>query len=236
MSAMAATPSTPPGSADELRERVAAVRQRIERAGGDPGRVRLVTVTKGFDVAVVRLALQASLVDLGENYAQELLAKHEQLGSVAGSPPSWHFIGRLQRNKVAKLAPVVAVWQSVDRPALGGAIARHAPGAAVFAQVNVSGEAQKGGCPPADTASLVAGLRAEGLDVRGLMAVGATGSPEAARSGFRLLRRATDELGLAECSMGMSNDLEVAVSEGSTMVRVGTALLGARPTSLDVRN
>ena len=99
----------------------------------------------------------------------------------------------------------------------------------MLVQVNVSGEAQKGGCEPAATPALVAEVGAAGLDVRGLMCIGAPGGGEAARLGFRLLRSLADDLGLAEASMGMSGDLEAAVEEGATMVRVGTALFGSRP-------
>ncbi len=97
-------------------------------------------------------------------------------------------------------------------------------------QVNTSGEEQKGGCAPADTAGLVASCRDLGLDVRGLMCVAAAGPEDAARGAFRRLRGLADELGLRERSMGMSDDLDVALQEGSTMVRVGTALFGARPS------
>jgi hypothetical protein len=137
-----------------------------------------------------------------------------------------HFIGRLQSNKVAMLAPLVDVWQSVDRPSLVEAIARRAPGARVFVQVNVSDEPQKGGCAPADAAGLVALARRAGLQVDGLMCVGRTGPPEDARPGFRALRQLADDVGVAHRSMGMTDDLEVAVQEGSTMIRVGTALFG----------
>ena len=149
--------------------------------------------------------------------------------AVVGEPgPEWHFIGRLQRNKVRTIAGLVSLWQSVDRPALAETIAKHAPGAAVLVQVDVTGEPQKGGCPPGEVAALVATCRGLGLDVRGLMAVGPFGPPEDARPGFRRVRELADELGLAERSIGMSADLEVGVEEGSTMVRVGTALFGPR--------
>ncbi len=249
---MAEVPS-PPGTVEELLQRVDAVRARIVRAGGDPDRVSLVAVTKGRSPAEVALALQAGLIDLGENYAQELVAKASALaerwgpdeqpprplpeGSSSGRGwPRWHFIGQLQRNKIPKLAPLVSLWHTVDRPELGEAIARHAPAAAVLVQVNVTGEAQKAGCTPEAAPELVSALRGEGLDVRGLMTVGPAGDPEAARPGFRLLRRLADRLHLPECSMGMSGDLEVAVSEGSTIVRVGTALMGTRPVQRYVRD
>jgi pyridoxal phosphate enzyme (YggS family) len=209
---------------DELARRVADLRRRIEAAGGDPDGVRVVGVTKGFDATAVDAAVGAGLRDLGESYAQELVVK---AAVPSAADVRWHWVGRLQRNKVRQVAAHIALWHSVDRAELGAEIARRAPGAAVLAQVNTSGEATKGGCPPEGTAALVADLRAEGLDVRGLMTVAAIG-PEGAASSFRLLRTLADDLGLPERSMGMSDDLEEAVAEGATLVRVGTALFGPR--------
>lgn len=208
-----------------VAERLAAVRSRLERAGGND--VRIVAVTKGFGPDAVEAAVAAGLDDIGENYAQECVAK-----LAAARPdrrPCVHFIGRLQRNKVRRLAGVVDVWQTVDRPELGRELARRAPGARVLIEVNISGEAAKGGVDPPAVSRLVNELGGLGLDVVGLMGIGPLAEPEAARPGFRLLRRLVDELGLAECSMGMSADLEVAVEEGSTMVRIGRALFGERP-------
>jgi pyridoxal phosphate enzyme (YggS family) len=207
-------------------DRVAEVRRRIVSAGGDPSLVRLVAMTKGFGPDAVRAAVAAGVEDVGESYAQELVSK---AGEVAGLPVRWHFAGRLQMNKVRVLAPHVALWHSVDRAEVGAEIARRAPGAHVLVQVNVSGEAQKGGCEPAAAGTLVAELRDLGLSVDGLMGLGPIGPPEAARPGFRRLAALADELGLAERSMGMSGDVEVAVGEGATIVRVGTRLFGARP-------
>jgi uncharacterized pyridoxal phosphate-containing UPF0001 family protein len=124
----------------------------------------------------------------------------------------------------------VAVWETVDRPALVDEIARRAPGATVLIQVNATGEKNKGGCRPEDTQVLLEQTRAAGLAVDGLMTVGPTeGGAEAARPTFRVVRSLVDELGLATCSMGMTDDLEVAVEEGTTRVRLGTALFGPRP-------
>jgi pyridoxal phosphate enzyme (YggS family) len=218
-------------SVELVVERLAAVRQRIERAGGDAANVAILAVTKGFGAEAVRMAMAAGLDEVGENYAQELVAKVE---AIAADQPRWHFIGRLQRNKVRKLAPSVHLWQSVDRIALGHEIAHHAPGAAVLVQVNVSAEPQKGGCDPNEVAELVRELRDLDLDVRGLMAVGPTGAPEAARPGYRQVRRLADDLGLDVRSMGMTGDLDVAVEEGSNLVRVGTALFGPRPKAAAV--
>jgi PLP dependent protein len=223
--------------ADRLPERLVAVRRRIEAAGGGQG-VSILAVTKGFGPDAVRAALGAGLTAVGENYAQELLAKVDDLARppATGPAPSgdepvpqFHFIGRLQRNKVRALAPVVAVWQTVDRAELAAEIAKRAPGALVLVQLNLSGEAQKGGCDPADAEELVGRCAALGLDVGGLMGVAPAGPAEAARPGFRRLVTLADRLGLPVRSIGMSADLEVAVQEGSTMVRVGRDLFGPRP-------
>jgi pyridoxal phosphate enzyme (YggS family) len=195
-----------------------------------------VAVTKGQPAEAVRDAVAAGLTDLGESYPQELVAKAAALEDVleAGPPLRWHCIGRLQRNKVKQVAPLVHLWQSIDRLSLAGEVARRAPGAAVLVQVNVSGAAQQGGCTPAQAPAVVEGCADLGLDVRGLMAIGPQGAPDEVRAGFRALRALADRLELAERSMGMSDDLELAVAEGSTMVRVGSALFGPRGGSAAV--
>jgi hypothetical protein len=209
-------------------DRLAAVQARIARAGGP--NVRIVAVTKGFGADAIDAAVAAGCPDIGESYAQELVAKRAE---VRGPAPVVHFIGHLQTNKVKQLVPVVDVWQSVDRSAVVEALARHAaPGATVLIQVNIAGTDHQGGCAPTDAPGLVRAAGQAGLEVVGLMAIGRPGPPERARLGFRHLRHLADDLGLTECSMGMSDDLEVAVEEGSTMVRVGTALFGARPVAL----
>ena len=214
---------------EELAARVALVHERIAAAGGDPAAITLLAVTKGFGPEVALAAAAGGLLDLGENYAQELVAKAPVVAE-AHPDVRWHFIGRLQRNKVRSLAGIVTLWQTVDRLDLGLEIAKRAPGAQVLVQVNVSDEPQKGGCAPGQAPELVAALVDAGLVVRGLMTVGRTGSPEDARSGFAVLRRLADDLELPVRSMGMSGDLEAAVAEGSTMVRVGAALFGPRPS------
>jgi pyridoxal phosphate enzyme (YggS family) len=211
---------------------VERVRERISSAGGDPDRVRIVAVTKGHGVDTLRAACAAGLVDIGENYAQELVAKAAELesrGEPADAMPRWHFIGQVQRNKVRQVAHLVHLWQSVDRLRLGEEIAKRSPGASVLVEVNLTDDPARGGTRPGLVPGLVDGLRDLGLQVRGLMAVGLTGPPDEVRAGFRQVRALADELGLPERSMGMSDDLELAVQEGSTMVRVGSALLGPRP-------
>ena len=214
----------------ELREQVernvGSVRARIRSAGGDRRDVQLVAVTKGFGPDVVEAVLAAGVNDTAESYAQELVAK-----AAAVPDARWHFVGRLQTNKVRQLAPVVQLWQSIDRPELAVELRRRAPGAHALVQVNVGGEQGKGGCDPREAPVLVDQLHQSGIHVAGLMAVGVAGSPEAARPGFRRLTELADRLRLVERSMGMSDDLEVAVEEGSTMVRVGRAIFGPRPSS-----
>jgi len=188
--------------------------------------VRVVAVTKGFGPEAVLAARQAGLVDLGENYSAELVGK--AAADAGDDGVVWHFLGAIQRNKVAQLAPLVGLWQSVARAAEGERIARFAPGARVLVQIETTGLAGRNGCPPEAAAGLVAALRDVGLDVRGLMTVAAPGE-SAARDAFATLGRLADHLGLEERSMGMTDDLEVAVAAGSTMVRIGRALFGARP-------
>jgi pyridoxal phosphate enzyme (YggS family) len=193
--------------------------------------VKVVCVTKGHGVNVKAAAFAAGFTDLGENYAQELVAGAASLGAGAANLPTsprWHFIGGLQSNKVRSLAEIVSLWQSVDRLSLAQEIARRAPGAQVLVQLDLAGISGRSGIAPADAAELVRNCIDLGLDVRGLMGVGVPGPPEESRLGFRMLSNLADELELPERSIGMSNDFEVAVSEGSTMLRVGSALLGPR--------
>jgi uncharacterized pyridoxal phosphate-containing UPF0001 family protein len=143
--------------------------------------------------------------------------------------PTWHFLGAIQRNKVARLSPVVAWWQGVSRVEEGVAIARRRPEATQLVQVDLAGIAGRGGCAPDRVPELVRSLRDQGINVAGLMAVGVPGPPEASRPGFASVSRLADQLDLEVRSMGMTDDLEVAVAEGSTMVRLGRALFGSRP-------
>jgi pyridoxal phosphate enzyme (YggS family) len=214
---------------DSVAARLADVRDRIAAAGGDLDRITIVAVSKGFGAEAVEAAAAAGMTDIGENYAQELEAKVAGVAPDTARACRWHMLGRVQRNKVRRVASAVHLWQAVDRTAAGAEIAARAAGASVLVQVNVSGEAAKHGCRFEDAPALVDDLAGLGLDVRGLMAVGPGGPPEAARRGFRKLARLADRLHLPVVSMGMTQDLEVAVQEGTTMVRVGRALFGERP-------
>jgi pyridoxal phosphate enzyme (YggS family) len=212
----------------DVTERLEDVRAQIVAAGRSSEDVRVVAVTKGFGVDAVQAAVSAGLVDCGENQAQSMLAK------VTGAPPEvrWHFLGPVQRNKVRDLAGHVHLWHALDRAVAGHAIAARAPGARVLVQVNLTGDPARPGCTWDGAAPLVDEVRDAGLDVRGLMGVGPRDDP---RPAFRRLAALAARLGLPEVSMGMSGDLAVAIEEGATIVRIGTALFGARPGTAAVR-
>lgn len=211
-----------------VAERLGVIRHRIEAVVGSARAddVVVLAVTKSFGPDAVHAAMAAGCRAVGENYAQEIAAKFVDVEP----RPEVHFIGQLQTNKVRLVAPFVDVYETVDRDGLAVEIAKRVRGARVLVQVSPDGDPDKGGCALGDVPALVERCGALGLVVAGLMTVGPTdGGPEAARVGFRAVRRAVDDLGLHVCSMGMSDDLEVAVSEGSTEVRVGSALFGSRP-------
>ncbi len=212
----------------DVENRLARVRTQIdavERTWRHP--VEVIAVTKGFSDAAVTAAAAAGCRSIGENYAQDLLSKE---AVIEATGVDVHFIGRLQSNKVRQLAHLVTVLATIDRLSLVDEVAKRMPGGKILLQVNATGEEQKGGCLPADVPSLLKHARAMGLDVRGLMTVGPTGSSsEATRLAFQTVRGLVDDHGLEVCSMGMSGDLDIAIECGSTEVRVGSALFGQRP-------
>lgn len=209
----------------EVARRMNQVRTRIGELTSEP--VALVAVTKTFGVDAINAAVRAGCDAVGENYAQELLAKVDE----GFDPVPVHFIGRIQSNKVRQLMPFVDLWQTVDRPSVVDELARRRGDLTprILIQVNTTGEPQKGGIAPVDLEDFRSRAQDRGLRVDGLMTMGPT-HPDAASTekAFRLLRRLADEHHLATCSMGMSDDFEVAVSCGSTMVRIGSKLFGAR--------
>jgi len=229
----------------ELAQRIAEVRHRIATAatgaGRDPAQVRLLLATKTLPDDVVRAAVLAGADLLGENRVQELVA---HASAVADLSPEVHLIGHLQSNKVTALVhpdrPFVACVESVDTLPLAERLSRRCADLGrdldVMVQVNVSGEASKSGVVPDGAADLAARVAAlPRLHLVGFMTIGLN-SPDAAavRAGYARLRRLRDALRAAlpdarELSMGMSADLELAVAEGATIVRVGTAVFGARP-------
>ncbi len=218
----------------EIPARLAAVRARIaaaaERAGRSLKDVTLVAVSKTHPAAAVRAAYAAGQRDFGENYAQELVAKRAELADLDDA--RWHFIGRLQRNKAKDVAGA-ALIHAVDGAPLADALARRVPAGArqdVLVQVNIAGETTKAGVSPDEAPALVDAIAAlPALRCVGLMTMPPpVAQPEDNRPHFRALAALARRLGLAQLSMGMSDDFEVAVEEGATLVRVGTAVFGAR--------
>ncbi len=210
--------------------------QETARRCGRAGEVQLVAVSKAQPIELLLAAREEGCRLFGENYAQELLRKVEHVKGV-----SWHFIGHLQSNKVKAILPHVSLIHSVDRPSLLAEIDRRARGLGrvqpILIEVNVGGEATKSGVAPDGLDALYEkALQAEFVDVRGLMAIPPFDwSDEETRDGFRRLRAMRDDLearfgkSLPELSMGMSHDYEMAIEEGATLVRVGTAIFGPRP-------
>lgn len=219
-----------------IAERLAEVRARIAtacaRAGRDVSSVSLVAVSKTHDAAAVRAAYDAGQRLFGENYVQELVGKARSLESLEDL--RWHFIGHLQRNKVKDVVGVARCVETVDSVRLADALASRAEASRieldVMVQVDVAGEPQKGGCSPAELDAVIDAVkRAPALRLRGLMTIPPLGEPpERSRPHFRALRELAEARAIAELSMGMSADLEIAIEEGATLVRVGTAIFGAR--------
>jgi pyridoxal phosphate enzyme (YggS family) len=233
----------PEGVGAGLRERLERIRRELReaevRARRRPGEVKLLAVTKKVPPALIRQAWDLGLRAFGENYVQEALAKAAELPAEV----EWHFIGRLQTNKAKFAAEAFAVVESVDRPALAEALesaaGRRGARLRVLIQVNAAGEETKAGAKPDEAVDLV--RRAPEwphLEIAGLMAIPPySPDPEATRPHFRALRELRDRIAslavpgvdLRELSMGMSGDYGVAVEEGATIVRIGTALFGPRP-------
>lgn len=214
-------------SPDDVRrvaDNLAEVRRRIVAAGAVPSAVSVVAVTKTFDVAMVRVAAAAGLVDVGENYVEELDAKRTQTRDL---PLRWHYLGALQSNKIARVVANADVVSGVSRAKEIHKIAAARPGVTIDVQVDVTGARGRNGSPVSEVAALVALARAQELDVRGLMIV-ASPDPVVASAQFAIVDVLARQLGLRGRSMGMSDDLELAVANGSNEVRVGRALFGPR--------
>jgi len=224
-----------------LADRLEFVRGRIDRASTRAGRalgsVRLLAITKGFPAETVRSAIRLGLEEFGENRIQEAEGKIDAVEP----PPRWHLVGHLQGNKAKRAVRLFDVIQSIDSAQIAEEVSRRAAEAskriACLVEVNTSGEEAKFGVAPGETLDFLrmAG-KLEGIDLRGLMTIGPlAGGSEGARRAFRELAALRDEAardGLlaedADLSMGMSNDFEIAIEEGATIIRLGRALFGAR--------
>jgi hypothetical protein len=229
-----------PSAKNVIEKNIQIVRERIagacRRSGRDAASVTLIAVSKLFGAQAVDEACRQGLADFGENYIQELREKKEAL---AGRAIRWHFIGHLQTNKVRYIADWVHLVHSVDSIRLGSAISDAGRKAGrtipVLIEVNTTGEGSKFGLHPEKTLEFSRELRAlPSLDLQGLMTMGPlSANPEDARPSFRLLRELKDRIEgdggkLPHLSMGMTNDFEIAIEEGATLLRIGTAIFGPR--------
>jgi len=223
-----------------IAENLAAIRGRIRdaarAAGRDPASVALVAVSKKKPAEAIREAYAAGHRAFGESYAQELDAKARDLADLADI--EWHFIGHLQSNKAKLVAAHARVVHSIDGAGLARELGRRValagrPKVGALIEVSVAGEAQKHGAPPSELGAVIEAVRAEAsLDLRGLMTMPPAGDLDEARRTFEALAQLRDRHGgiaaLPELSMGMSDDLEAGVAAGATLVRVGSAIFGAR--------
>jgi pyridoxal phosphate enzyme (YggS family) len=217
---------------EELAERLAAVRARIERAAvrarRDPAHILLLAVTKIFLAEAIQQAYALGLREFGENYVREFEGKAPQVSDLAGA--RFHLIGHLQSNKAGRAAELFQAIQTIDSAKLARRLNEAGRPLDVMIEVKLSEEEAKSGIDPAGLPALIEAIRAcANLKLRGLMTMPPwSEDPEAPRAYFRTLRELAEAHGLSELSMGMSNDLETAIEEGSTCVRVGTALFGKR--------
>lgn len=218
---------------DEIRANYATldgrVRAACERAGRTRGDVTIIAVTKTFPAEAVSAAIAAGATDVGENRVQEARDKKP----LAQGPARWHLIGHLQSNKAKDAVRVFDVIQTIDSLSLAEKVGRAAAAGGrrldVMLEVNMGGEAQKAGAELADLERLARdAAKIDALSVVGLMTIPPVGDQQAARAYFRELRTMRDALGLKHLSMGMTDDFEIAIEEGATIVRVGRAIFGSR--------
>lgn len=210
----------------QVLERIARAAERAKR---DPASIRLLAVTKKFPASIIQEAYALGMREFGENYVQEFETKHPELGD-STPDAAFHLIGHLQSNKARKAAELFRVIETVDSVSLAQRLDRMERPIEAMIEVKLSDEESKHGAAPEEVAEVAAAIRStQHLRLTGLMTIPPwSEDPEVPRPYFRQLRELNDRLGLPQLSMGMSNDLETAIEEGSTIVRVGTALFGPR--------
>lgn len=218
---------------EEIRANLTAVERRVIAACDAASRPRheitLVAVTKTFPAAAVDAAIAAGATEVGENRVQEARDKKPQVAGAA----RWHLIGHLQSNKIKDAVRLFEVIHSIDSLSLAEKVGRAAAAAGkrqdVLVEVNIGREPQKGGADPDEVATLVSAVRnIDSLALVGLMAIPPAGDPESTRPYFRDLRKLKEDLGLVHLSMGMTDDFDIAIEEGATIIRVGRAIFGSR--------
>lgn len=221
---------------EHIRERI---RIACQNAGMDPAAVTLLAVSKTFPATAVKEAVDAGVLDIGENYVQEMLKKREDLQD---SSIRWHFIGHLQSNKVKYLSDWVSLIHAVDNATLAGEINKRGVQSGrvvdILVEVNTTDESSKFGVRPQETVEFIQSLSSlDHIKIKGLMTIGPfLPDPEGSRPMFRQLRMLKEEISLLNqpnvemkhLSMGMTGDFEVAIDEGATIIRIGTAIFGSR--------
>ena len=207
---------------EEIKERLQEINKIIDAKAQNP--VTLIGVTKGFTHDEVNIASELGIKNFGENYAQELLTKNP----LVDSEISWHYIGQLQSNKIRKISHLVDVWHSVTSLKLAREIHKRNDQAQILLQVSLMGPSNSKGFEVEQLPQLISELRDMNIDISGLMTMGVPGDMVATRVVFKKLRRLADTFELPECSMGMSDDFEIALESGASMIRVGSAIFGNR--------
>ena len=207
---------------EEIKERLQEINKIIDAKAQNP--VTLIGVTKGFTHEEVNIASELGIKNFGENYAQELLTKNP----LVDPEISWHYIGQLQSNKIRKISHLVDVWHSVTSLKLAREIHKRNDQAQILLQVSLMGPSNTKGFEVEQLPQLISQLRDMNIDISGLMTMGVPGDMVATRVVFKELRKLADTFELPECSMGMSDDFEIALESGASMIRVGSAIFGNR--------
>ena len=207
---------------EEIKERLQEINKIIDAKAQNP--VTLIGVTKGFTHEEVNIASELGIKNFGENYAQDLLTKNP----LVDPEISWHYIGQLQSNKIRKISHLVDVWHSVTSLKLAREIHKRNDQAQILLQVSLMGPSNSKGFEVEQLPQLISELRDMNIDISGLMTMGVPGDMVATRVVFKELRKLADTFELPECSMGMSDDFEIALESGASMIRVGSAIFGNR--------
>ena len=208
---------------EEIKERAQQLSELV-RTKSD-GNAILLPVTKGFGAREVQAMLEVGLTKIGESYAQEILEKRKM---ITDNRIAWHMIGRVQRNKVRKLSETVDLWHSVDRKELITEISKYQKNSKILIQVSLNDRHKQGGCSPENVPDLIEFASDKGINVEGLMTIGVDQDIDATKNVFAELGKLSQTMGLKEISMGMSNDFEIAIDYGATILRVGRSIFGER--------
>ena len=208
---------------DEVKEKAQELVEKVKTKSD--GKATLLPVTKGFGAREVEAMLEVGLTAIGESYAQEMLEKAKVIND---DKITWHMIGGIQRNKIKKLYKTVDLWHSVDRKEVIEEISKYQKYSKVLIQVDMNKQSKQGGCPPENVPDLIQLANDKELIVEGLMTIGVDKDLEATKNTFAGLAKLAKSMGLKEISMGMSNDFEIAIDYGATILRVGRSIFGER--------